>query len=83
MEDSYVSRVEPLVLWHHLLESLLVVGEGGERRQQPGVVDVALDEVELVRARARAPVAQLVAALQDLLERYQGENLETLSVKPK
>ncbi len=76
MEHSDVSRVEPLVLWHHLLERLLVVGEGGERRQQPGVVDVALDEVELVRARARATVAQLVAALQDLLKKCQGEILK-------
>ncbi len=73
VEDSYVSRVEPLVLWHHLLQRLLVVGEGGERRQQPGVVDVPLDEVELVRAGARAAVAQLVAALQDLLKNAEGK----------
>lgn len=67
-EESYVSGVEPLVLGHHLLQGLLVVGEAGERGQQPGVVDVPLDKVELVqRAAARSALAQLIPPLQKLL----------------
>ena len=54
-EEPHVSGVESLVLGHHLLQGLLVEGKAGERCQQPGVVDVALDEVEL----AGGPAARI------------------------
>ncbi len=67
-EKAHVARVEPLILGHDALQRLLVVGQAGQGRQEPRVVDLALDEVELVGgATARVAAAELVAALQDLV----------------